>query len=70
MPRINVYAPDSPDRRVGVISFTVEGLHPHEVAQRLDETADIMVRSGHHCCMPLMERLELPNGTVRASLGL
>lgn len=70
MPRINVYAPDFPDRRVGVISFTVEGLHPHEVAQRLDETADIMVRSGHHCCMPLMERLELPNGTVRASLGL
>lgn len=70
MPRITVYAPESPDRRVGVISFTVEGLHPHEVAQRLDETADIMVRSGHHCCMPLMERLGLPNGTVRASLGL
>lgn len=70
IPRVIVYAPDSPDNRVGVISFTVEGLHPHEVAQRLDEMADIMVRSGHHCCMPLMERLGLPNGTVRASLGL
>jgi len=70
VPRVTVYAPDSSDNRVGVISFTVEGLHPHEVAQRLDETADIMVRSGHHCCMPLMERLGLPNGTVRASLGL
>ncbi|MDD5144146.1 aminotransferase class V-fold PLP-dependent enzyme [Methanoregula sp.] len=70
IPRVTVYAPGSPDNRVGVISFTVEGLHPHEVAQRLDETADIMVRSGHHCCMPLMDRLGLPNGTVRASLGL
>jgi len=70
IPRVTVYAPGSPDNRVGVISFTVEGLHPHEVAQRLDEMADIMVRSGHHCCMPLMDRLGLPNGTVRASLGL
>jgi len=40
------------------------------VAQALDENADIMVRSGHHCCMPLMERLGLPEGTVRASLYL
>ncbi|PKG33458.1 aminotransferase class V-fold PLP-dependent enzyme [Methanoregula sp.] len=70
MPGVMVYAPESPDKRVGVVSFMVEGLHPHEVAQRLDEMADIMVRSGHHCCMPLMERLGLPNGTVRASLGL
>lgn len=70
IPHVTVYAPDSPENRVGVISFTVEGLHPHEVAQRLDEMADIMVRSGHHCCMPLMDRLGLPNGTVRASLGL
>ncbi|HEX3000882.1 MAG TPA: aminotransferase class V-fold PLP-dependent enzyme [Methanoregula sp.] len=68
--RVTVYAPGSPDNRVAVISFTVEGLHPHEVAQRLDEMADIMVRSGHHCCMPLMERLGLPDGTVRASIGV
>jgi cysteine desulfurase/selenocysteine lyase len=54
---------------VGVISFTIEGLHPHEVAQRLDEMADIMVRSGHHCCIPLMDRLGLREGTVRASIG-
>jgi len=40
------------------------------VAQHLDETADIMVRSGHHCCIPLMEHLGLPAGTVRASLAL
>jgi cysteine desulfurase/selenocysteine lyase len=34
----------------------------------LDGEADVMVRSGHHCCMPLMEHLALPDGTVRASL--
>jgi cysteine desulfurase/selenocysteine lyase len=53
-----------------VVSFTIDGFHPHEVAQALDENADIMVRSGHHCCMPLMERLGLPEGTVRASLSV
>jgi cysteine desulfurase/selenocysteine lyase len=45
-------------------------MHPHEVARQLDETADIMVRSGHHCCQPLMDNLGLPDGTVRASLAL
>ena len=69
IPRVTLYVPDTSDRRVGVVSFTVEGLHPHEVAQRLDEMADIMVRSGHHCCIPLMERLGLPDGTVRVSIG-
>jgi cysteine desulfurase/selenocysteine lyase len=39
------------------------------VAQQLDEAADIMVRSGHHCCQPLVEYLCLPDGTVRASLA-
>jgi cysteine desulfurase / selenocysteine lyase len=69
IPRVTLYVPADPEKRVGVVSFTVEGLHPHEVAQRLDEMADIMVRSGHHCCIPLMERLGLPDGTVRVSLG-
>ncbi len=69
LPGVRVYAPEKPKDRVGVISFTIDGLHPHEIAQRLDETADIMIRSGHHCCMPLMERLGLPDGTARASIG-
>ena len=60
MSRVHLYVAEPADRRVGVISFTVDGFHPHEVAQRLDEMADIMVRSGHHCCIPLMERLGLP----------
>jgi cysteine desulfurase/selenocysteine lyase len=66
---VRVYAPARPEDRVGVVSFTIDGLHPHEIAQRLDEMADIMIRSGHHCCMPLMERLGLPDGTARVSIG-
>ena len=66
---VRVFAPEKPEDRVGVISFTIEGLHPHEIAQRLDEMADIMIRSGHHCCMPLMDRLGLPEGTARVSIG-
>ena len=69
MSRVRLYVPEPEDRRVGVISFVVDGFHPHEVAQRLDEMADIMVRSGHHCCIPLMERLALTDGTVRVSIG-
>jgi len=68
--RVHVYAPSRRESRIGVVSFTIDGIHPHEVAQQLDESADIMVRSGHHCCQPLMEQLGLPEGTVRASLAL
>jgi cysteine desulfurase/selenocysteine lyase len=68
--RIHVYAPSRSESRIGVVSFTVDGFHPHEVAQQLDEMADILVRSGHHCCQPLMDALCLPDGTVRASLAL
>jgi len=53
-----------------VVSFTIEGMHPHEIAQQLDDQAEILVRSGYHCCQPLMESLGLPDGTVRASLAL
>jgi cysteine desulfurase/selenocysteine lyase len=67
--RVHLLAPEHLPR-IGVVSFTLDGFHPHEVAQYLDESADILVRSGHHCCQPLMERLTLPEGTVRASLAL
>ena len=67
---VHVYTAEPPVDRMGVVSFTVDNFHPHELAQQLDESADILVRSGHHCCQPLMERLGLPDGTVRASLGL
>jgi cysteine desulfurase/selenocysteine lyase len=68
--RVQIYAPERRESRIGVVSFTIDGLHPHEIAQQLDESADIMVRSGHHCCQPLMEHLGLAEGTVRASLAL
>jgi len=67
---VHVYAPESPASRIGVVSFTVDGFHPHEVAQLVDESADILLRSGHHCCQPLMTALGLSDGTVRASIGL
>lgn len=67
--KIRVYAPAEPETRIGVVSFTVEGMHPHEVAQALDEQ-DILVRSGHHCCQPLMHTLALREGTVRVSIAL
>ncbi len=70
IPGVRVFSGAKGVPKIGVVSFTVEGLDPHEVAAMLDEMADIMVRSGHHCCMPLMERLGLPRGTVRASLYL
>jgi cysteine desulfurase/selenocysteine lyase len=63
-----VFGPGSAGDRIGVISFLIQGLNPHDVAVMLDGEADVMVRSGHHCCMPLMEHLSLPDGTVRASL--
>ena len=66
IPGVRVYTPaDAP--LIGTVSFTVDGVHPHEVAYLLDEAAGIMVRSGEHCCQPLMHALCLNGGTVRAS---
>lgn len=57
----------APDK-AGIMSFTVEGLHISDIGMILDQCG-VAVRTGHHCCMPLMARLGL-EGTVRASLGL
>ena len=67
---VRIIGPPADKNRIGVVSFTVEGLHPHDVAHFLDDQYTIIVRSGHHCCMPLMHHLNLPDGTVRASLYL
>jgi cysteine desulfurase/selenocysteine lyase len=55
-------------RRIGVVSFTVDGLHPHDLATVLD-THNVAVRAGHHCAQPLMDRLGL-DATTRASFGV
>ena len=65
---MEVYHPDL-EQRIGVISFNVESLNPHDVALMLDDFSNIMVRSGYHCCMPLMKELGV-KGAVRASLYL
>jgi cysteine desulfurase/selenocysteine lyase len=62
---ITVYGPHDPENRLAVISFNVEGVHPHDLAGILDEDG-IAVRSGHHCAQPLMKRLGMDN-TARAS---
>jgi len=54
--------------KVSVISFVLEDIHPHDVGTILDADG-IAVRAGHHCAMPLMERLKLP-ATTRASFGI
>jgi cysteine desulfurase / selenocysteine lyase len=52
----------------GVLSFTLEGIHPHDAATLLDRRG-IAVRAGHHCAQPAMDRFAVA-GTLRASIGL
>jgi cysteine desulfurase / selenocysteine lyase len=54
--------------KTSVVSFIVEGVHPQDMGILLDNYG-IAVRTGHHCCQPLMNRFEIP-GTVRASFGM
>ncbi|MDW7731809.1 MAG: cysteine desulfurase [Methanolobus sp.] len=70
MENVHVYGPLEKKRRIGVVSFNIEGMHPHEVSHILDEASGIITRSGEHCCQPLMDYLGLPGGTVRASIYL
>ncbi|MHA1991167.1 MAG: aminotransferase class V-fold PLP-dependent enzyme [Candidatus Hodarchaeales archaeon] len=65
---VKLIGPNSAENRGSVFSFTMDPLHPHDVAQILDQHG-IAVRSGHHCAQPLMECLTLP-ATTRASFYL
>ena len=64
LPGVRVLGPPA-DRRGGVVAFTVEGVHPHDVATVLDRDG-VCVRAGHHCAMPLHEQLGVP-ASARAS---
>jgi cysteine desulfurase / selenocysteine lyase len=55
-------------RRFGILSFEIDGIHPHDVATLLDQHG-VAVRAGHHCAQPLLEKLRL-NATTRASFGI
>jgi len=67
VPGITLYGPPA-DRRAGIVSFNLEGIHPHDVAQILD-LQGVAIRAGHHCCQPLMHRLGV-TATNRASFYL
>jgi cysteine desulfurase/selenocysteine lyase len=68
IPGVTVYGPPSSVERGAVVAFSVEGLHPHDVAALLDQEG-IAVRAGHHCAQPLMRRLGIV-GTARASFSV
>ena len=57
-----------PEDCAGIVSFAVEGVHPHDVGTILDES-QVAIRAGHHCAQPLMEALGVP-ATARASFGV
>ena len=58
----------NPKNKAGVISFTIKGVHPHDISTIVDEDG-VAIRAGHHCCQILHERLNLP-ATARASIGI
>ncbi len=68
VPGVTVYGPCRPEPRGAVVAFSVEGLHPHDVAALLDAEG-IAVRAGHHCAQPLMRCLGVV-GTSRASFSV
>ncbi len=67
LPWVRVFGPPG-DRRGGIVSFEVEGVHPHDVAQILDG-ANVAVRAGHHCTQPVMDHFGVA-ATTRASFYL
>jgi cysteine desulfurase / selenocysteine lyase len=67
VPGVIAYGPPA-DRRAGIVSFNVDGVHPHDVAQILDSEG-VAIRAGHHCCQPLMHKLGVA-ATNRASFYL
>jgi cysteine desulfurase/selenocysteine lyase len=68
IPGVRVYGPRASVDRGAVVAFSVEGLHPHDVAALLDQEG-IAVRAGHHCAQPLMRSLGVV-GTARASFSV
>ena len=67
IPGVRVYGPEA-SYKGGVLSFTMEGIHPHDISQILDSYG-IAIRAGHHCAMPLHEKYRIP-ASARASFYL
>jgi cysteine desulfurase/selenocysteine lyase len=68
VPGLRVVGPPEADRRGGLASFTIEGMHPHDVAELADR-GGVCIRAGHHCAQPLMRCLGV-GATARASVGV
>ena len=68
IPGITIYGPPTADERGGVVTFNLPDIHPHDVATLLDREA-VAIRAGHHCTMPLHERLGL-DASARASFNV
>ena len=68
VPSLRIYGPLDLDQRGGIVTFNLPSAHPHDVATLLDREA-ICVRAGHHCTMPLHDRLD-EAATLRASFGV
>ena len=66
--KINSLRMFGPDDSAGIVSFALDGVHPHDLGTILDESG-VAIRAGHHCAQPLMEYLGLP-ATARASFGI
>lgn len=68
IPHLTIYGPQDLEKRGAVISFTIDGCHPHDVASIVD-TYGVALRAGHHCAQPLMQYLQVP-ATSRVSFYL
>ena len=66
--RLNTVTVFGPEDGAGIVSFALDGVHPHDLATILDEE-NVAIRAGHHCTQPLMDHLQVP-ATARASFGL
>ncbi len=64
VPGINIFGPED---SAGIVSFALDGVHPHDIGTILDD-AGVAVRAGHHCAQPLMDYLGVP-ATARASFA-
>ncbi len=69
LPEVELIGPKDPALRGGIFSFNIKGMDPHHVSRILDKSANIMTRSGAHCCHSWFNKRNLP-GSVRASLYL
>jgi cysteine desulfurase / selenocysteine lyase len=65
---LTVFGPSDAERRGGVVSFAIDGMHPHDIAELCDREA-VCIRAGHHCAQPLMRCLGV-GATARASFGV